>query len=258
MFRQFLLPLSACLIIAGCATTAQYTSGKDYLKKYDAPAYQNASLIDQEIRGIAAIEPNLAFPARIGIARIENGQLTTVPADEASYWQNLTTDQDENYGDFVPVSPLIAAMVRGSDKDQTSAQHVVNHIRRGSARQHLDYVLIYEVQEMSGQESNALRLADLTILGLYVLPSRDVKIDASASAMLIDVRNGYPYGSATAFAEKSSAVTFAGRRKAKSKLSNKARLMAVSNLTGEVETFMAELKENMPAELEISLAAEAR
>ena len=230
-------------ILSACSHTSQFTSGKSYLNTYEHPAYAASTSIDQEVRDIAAIEPRLEFPARIGLARIQKGRLTSIPGDEVTAWQTLKDDLGGTYGDFVPVSPLVAAMVsRPAEKGTAGAKRVVDDIRRGSARQHLDYVLIYEVTQMSGKTSNALRLTDLSILGLYVMPSRKVEIEATASAMLIDVRNGYPYGSASAYAEKAETVTVAGLNTAKIKLSGKSRVQAVENLTGDVAAFLEELK----------------
>jgi len=103
--------------------------------------------------------------------------------------------------------------------------------------------LIYEVKNKSDKQSNALRVTDLTVLGLFIMPSRKIKIDSTASAMLIDVRNGYPYGTASVYAEKSSLHTAAGSRGHKVSLSDKARITTVDNLTEEVEVFMRDLKD---------------
>lgn len=235
------------LILTACVGTSQHTSGASYLEKYEHPAYAaqtetGLSTIDQDVREIAAIEPRLVFPARIGLVRIENGVLTSVPGNEGAAWQGLAEELGDDYGTLVPVSPLIAAMVARPSMSSNPAKRVVDEIRRGSARQHLDYVLIYEVTEMSGQTSNALRAADLLILGLYVLPSRNVKMTATASAMLIDVRNGYPYGSASTFAEESALTTFAGSGTARTRLSERSRVQAVENLTEDVKNILLDLK----------------
>lgn len=239
---RLILSFTVATLLGACATTSQYTSGQDYLAKYDHVAYQSYSDIDAEIKQIAAIEPRLEFPARIGLARIQRGQLTSVPADEIQSWQDMTHDLGASYGEFVPVSPLIAAMVSRDNKTHNRANKVVDDIRRGSARQHLDYVLIYEVSEKEDAKTNALRFADLTILGLYVLPTRNIKVEAAASAMLIDVRNGYPYGTATAYADEESLSTFVGKGDKFDHLSDKARANAVDSLTDEVLIFMEELK----------------
>ncbi|MBL4852736.1 MAG: hypothetical protein JKY25_00680 [Robiginitomaculum sp.] len=234
------------IALASCATTTQMTSGSDYLSRYTPSMTANltttSGTVDQQIRDIAAVEPDLRFPARIGLARIERGQLTNSPIDEIQAWGDLAETLGAPYGEFVPVSPFIAAMVRPEAKKGRRGTHnVIADIRRASARQHLDYVLAYEVTQNSSQESNALSLANLTILGLYVIPSRSVKINSTASAILIDVRSGYPYGTATAFATDKNTRTALGSGKAKRKAKSNNYLQAVENLTGEVETMMKDL-----------------
>jgi hypothetical protein len=39
-----------------------------------------------------------------------------------------------------------------------------------------------------------LSFADLSIIGMFIVPSRHLKAEGFASALLLDVRNGYPYG----------------------------------------------------------------
>lgn len=244
-FKHLILAVSAISLCA-CSHTTQYTSGKDYLARYDADAIlatAGGKSVEADIRNIAAIEPELQFPARIGLARIERGKLITVPQDESQAWATLHRRLGPSFGDFVPVSPLITSMVSKVEKGTPNARTIVDNIRRGSARQHLDYVLIYEVSDISDSSRNALQVADLSILGLFVLPSRNVKVDSTATAMLIDVRNGYPYGTATAFAERKAVTTVIGSGGRKAKLKDKARVIAVENLTGDVEDFMFELRD---------------
>ena len=169
--------------------------------------------------------------------------LISVPQDESEAWATLHHSLGPSFGEFVPVSPLITSMVSKTNTSRFDRRDVVNNIRRGSARQHLDYVLIYEVSDTSDKTRNALQVADLSILGLFILPSRNIKVDSTATAMLIDVRNGYPYGTATAFAERKAVTTSVGSRGRKAKLKDKARVIAVENLTDDVEDFMFELRD---------------
>jgi hypothetical protein len=239
--------------LAGCASNTQETSGKAYLADYPAGAPAPASAsgatsthtadVDADVRAIAAVEPDLRFPARIGLARIENGRLTAAASDEAAAWVDLAKKLGPEVGEFVPVSPLIADMVDPEGDTQYSrnrAADVVGHIRRGAARQHLDYVLVYEVTATSSHKANALSVADVTILGPLILPSNNVKVEAGANALLLDVRNGYPYGTASAFAEKGSLARNA--YDATQAITPKATLAAVTNLTGEVETMVGNLR----------------
>ena len=239
-----LAAISTALILSACSAHTQLTSGNDYLSRYSPSPSRMISTIDQDVRNIAAIEPNLRFPARIGIARIKHGRLTNVPTEELMSWGRLADDLGPAYGEFVPVSPFIASMVRPEGTD-LKTEHVVSDIRRASARQHLDYALVYEVSNKSQNEANALSLADLTILGMYVLPSRNIKMESAASALLLDVRNGYPYGTATAFAEVKKVATRAGSGSYRAKINETTTLDAVENLTDEVETMFQDLREEL-------------
>ena len=235
------LTLGGLFLLSACSHTVQYTSGQDYLAGFTDTPSTNQTSIDLEVRDIAAIEPNINFPARIGIARIEQGRLITVPADEGENWSEMAKSLGPNYGELIPVSPLIASMVNPNTTSNEIGQ-VVNHIRRGAARQHLDYILIYEVTDLNHNDGNALQIADLSVLGLFILPSRNVEVKSTASAMLIDVRNGYPYGSASAFADEKSLSTVMSKRGKTRELSDKARIVSVQKLTDSVAEILTELK----------------
>lgn len=238
-----LVALTASIVfLSACSHTTQLTSGQDYLSRYNFSTTTLQTNTDLDVREIAAIEPDLQFPARIGLARIERGRLITLPVDEGEDWADMAQNLGAGYGQFVPVSPMIASMVN-PNHTAPSTKQLVDHIRRGSARQHLDYVLIYEVTDMTDAHSNALRVADLSVLGLFMLPTRNIDVSSTASAMLIDVRNGYPYGTASAFADKKSLSTAIGKRSQKKKLSDKARQLAVEKLSHDVFEMMKILKE---------------
>ncbi|PHS40836.1 MAG: hypothetical protein COA91_03115 [Robiginitomaculum sp.] len=237
------------LAFTSCTTTTQTTSGADYLSRY-TPAMNKGNIgettlsdanIDQQVRQIAEVEPDLRFPARIGLARIERGRLTNSPVNEIRAWGDLADKLGAPYGEFVPVSPFIAALVRPGKASESRVPNVISDIRRASARQHLDYVLVYEVTQNVSEQSNGLSFTDLTILGMYVIPSRSIKINSTASAILIDVRNGYPYGTATAFASDKNTRTKSGSGAAKRKDKSNNYVQVVENLTGEVETMMKDL-----------------
>ncbi len=246
--KKILMSLSAGLILTGCSHTIQATSGADYLNRYsESPAYAPVSEISAEIFEIANVEPDLRFPARIGLARIGSdagfkpSQLMNIPADEAALWGDMLERQGDRYGEIIPVSPFIASMV--SKSSGPDVQDVVSHIRKGAARQHLDYVLVYEVTDTDSRKSNGLQFTDATVLGLFLIPSRNVEVDTIASAVLIDVRNGYPYATATSYSENSGSATRTGSSSKRQKLEEKGRMDAVSKLTFDVESALQELKD---------------
>jgi hypothetical protein len=239
----------ALLVSAACASSVQTTSGADYLARYDGSYTPMAgegcvSEVDAQVREIAAVEPDIRFPARIGLARIENGRLAAIPDSEGEAWAALAEELDGLYGEFVPVSPLIAAMVAPqTDKpsyDRTAGDAIAD-IRRGAARQHLDYVLAYEVSTDHKTKGNALAFADLTVIGMFVLPGRSIEAEAAASGILIDVRNGYPYATLTAFADKKGLSRTINTWDVRQELVKDASAKAVLELAGELRTSLETL-----------------
>ena len=116
-----------------------------------------------------------------------------------------------------------------------------------AARQHLDAVLIYDVRSTREDSGNALGVLNLTIVGNWVAPSREVKGLAVANAMLLDVRNAYPYGNATARAEEESLWTNVGSGERAREMAQRAEVEAVRKLTAEVASMMARLKQQLEA-----------
>lgn len=254
--------------LAGCSAYTQTTSGRDWLAAYPpAPAAARAGGddIDARVRQAAAVEPTLRFPARIGIARVGvvsrdtrfNGMtqpgLVSIPQGEAQAWAGLAAKLGAPFGDFVPISPLIAAMVENDDgtgpaaNRVAQARHLIDTIRLAAARQHLDAVLVYETDATADAHSNPLSLADWTLIGAFILPSQDIKAVGVAQATLIDVRNGYPYGQVTATVDdKTQAIRF-HMNEAQEVLSRKVADAAVDKLADETEGMFRKLQLDLAA-----------
>lgn len=250
--------LTAALLAAGCAETVQTTSGADFIAARPewarrfvagegaAPAPPGARSVDRAVYEAARTEPLLRFPARIGLARLHHGRLGTVPPEEGDFWVELIRSRGAEYGTFVPVSPLIAQMTTaGMSRDTVSS--AVDMIRIGAARQHLDAVLIYEAGGTSRDASTLLSVLDLTIIGNFVIPSRALEGRATAAAMLVDVRNGYPYGTALAHAEQTGIWTNSGSWNRSQELMQRAQVEAVGKLTIEVGTMFERLRSELAA-----------
>jgi hypothetical protein len=241
------LLLGLALAFAGCNSTTQTTSGRDYVSKYESAPMGDGKNIDQQIREIASVEPILRFPARIGLAKIHNGQISNLSEEEAAAWNETSTTLGTTFGEFIPISPLIAEMVyTPTGEGNSRASEVVRKIRLGAARQHIDAVLIYEVFSETEEKTLPTAVAVWTIIGAYFVPSEESNTIAYANALLVDVRNGYPYGTATATAEERDLSTFAGHRDNMARQKNEAHIAAALNLAPETvemfRTLQAELK----------------
>lgn len=236
-------------LLAGCEGTTQMTSGGDYVARYEASA--PSVPLDETVRAAAAVEPVLALPGRFGLARVMNGRLSAIPEEEALLWREAAK-RHGRLGEFVAVNPLIAEFTASSipvtcEREYCRARTVVEKIRLGAARQHVDAVLIYEVGARSGKDKTRLAVADLTLIGGAFLPTRRLDVEGRAAALLLDVRNGYPYGTATASADLSELSPSWGSRNRLRGMENEAMARTVEELVPEVETMFDRLVREMAA-----------
>ena len=232
----------------GCQThSVQMTSGKKYLSNYthyDATE-TNASDLNEEVKAIASIEPSIQFPSRIGLVKLFNGRITNLSVQEVEAWEESRTTMGNELGNFIPVNPMIAEMVytprKTNGKSKDSPSDIFRKIRLGAARQHLDHVLIYEVFSETKTTKLASSVANWTIIGGYFVPSREIETTGFANALLLDVRNGYPYGSASASLnakEFSASQTYRDKSR---NLADKNQISTVIKLIPEVQQMMKKL-----------------
>lgn len=247
-----ILPTLVLILLSACSYTTQATSGKDWLAAGPQPLKINLNPgdIDSAVRDAADVEPTLRFPARIGIARLDRSGLSVIPAPEAKAWTDAAARLGPDFGEFVPISPLVAAMLtpdEATDVRINPAHQAIDLIRLAAARQHLDAVIVYETDATSDTRGNPLSLAEWTLIGAFVLPSEEVKAVGAAQAMLIDVRNGYPYGTVRASSDdKTVAVRFQIHDTAIG-LADKVREDAVAKLAIESEAMLRKLRPELAA-----------
>lgn len=249
---RFIVLICSAALIAACTNDVQTSSGRDYLSRYETVGSPNSGtsvshFSDEAIRKAANVEPIIKFPATFGLARIVNGSLSHIPSEEAALWAELA-EKKSALGRFVAINPLIAeftaAATRGAGKYKRNIQgpgEIVQTIRLGAARQHVDAVLIYEVGARARNSTTALGFADLTIIGGFFLPTRSIDAQGIAQALLLDVRNGYPYGTANAESDLSELWTSWGAYDRQEELQNKAARKVVENLMPEVDEMLDKL-----------------
>lgn len=230
-------PLMFLLAIGACSQVPSYqtTSGANFI---DAARGQ----IDPDVAAVAAIEPALQFPARIGIARVVNGRLT-LPTEAETALFTQTTQNTSRYGSFVVVNPYLTELLTTArlPVDQNGrAQHIRNvhrQIQLTAARQHLDYVMIYEVGARSPHARTPHGLGNVP--GTVSTP--DARVTGIARAVFMDVRTGYPYSVLHAERDISDLRRDFGIRN-DSEASRQAAVLKVTEaLAPQIATMMAEL-----------------
>lgn len=236
-----ILPL---LLMSGCANNTQLSSGAEYLAARPEYSAASGTDLDKAVARAANVEPLLRFPARIGLARISHGQFVPVPPREADAWIAFAQFHGQ-YGEFVPVSPLVGDLVTAGAGLPKYGSNPIVPIRLAAARQHIDAVLVYAVGGYSKDKASPLSILDLTIIGAYLVPSRSVEGSAIASALLFDVRNGYPYGTVSATSTQTGFVPSVGSGNQSQNLQVDAQVDAVAKLTGEVDKMLATLHDEI-------------
>ncbi len=139
---------------------------------------------------------------------------------------------------------MVAKLAMQSVGNKEFQSEVMNEIRAGAARQHLDAVLVYEAYSKTDTKNNLLAIANLTIIGGYILPSQSTETEGYATAMLIDVMQGYPYGTMNVTIDKEEAVSsrWGWGSEDRKESTDRAKTKAVIKLTSEVETTIRKLR----------------
>ena len=233
-----LIPLILASLLAGCSNTARYSSGEAYATARDVMDLPLS--IDAEIAKATGVEPHLRFPAKIGVARIVNGTLTLPSPEKVDLFAGLA-ERHQALGGFEAVSPLIAGMLTDEAGYRNDTVNVVRSIRLGAARQHLDYVLIYEAGARSRQSDTPFALADITLIGAALLPTRSIRVTGIGQALFLDVRNGYACGNAQAMTDLSGLATSFGAGRQRDTLRDKAAIKVTAALIPEIEAMLAKL-----------------
>ena len=249
------LSLLSTLILAtiGCQShSVQTTSGRQYLNKYeelDLPSGK-AESIDEEVREIANVEPTLRFPARIGLAKLYNGRISNLTAEEVEGWDKAKEEMGTEFGEFIPVSSMIAELAYTAPKNKkgnhsVKPSEIFRKVRLGAARQHLDYVLLYEVFSETKTTRLASSVANWTIIGGYFIPSRKIETTGHANAILLDVRSGYPYGTARASRATDELAAWHNIRDKSRNLADKIQSATALKLIPAARKMMEKLIQNL-------------
>jgi len=217
---------ATALFLGACSTHVQTTSGADYLARsgpvtvapetitHRTPLGDGAEAVeliriastDELVRKAAAVEPILTLPARIGLARIENGQLTIIPANESAIWAGVAANHP-GMGTAVAIDPFLAeftartVLPHDQRRLRRDANDLITKIRLGAARQHIDAVLIYEIGTNVVGDRAIKGLGRIKVLGGVQLRTTTAHHAGVARALLLNVRNGYPYATISATAD---------------------------------------------------------
>lgn len=191
----------ACILLSltltGCAASYAVPGPAAKLEAFGAGARVNAT--DSPIRDALAKKPLASFPTGIAVARVQG---TPYCSNTVQTWGRgrycVVTTRDIEKDEHVerlrkmqmvegiaPMNRLLLPVDLNSDLE----------LRQAAAHLHADMLLIYTIDTNFTVDDKA---APLTVISLGLSPNQIARVNCTASALLMDTRNGYIYGVAEA------------------------------------------------------------
>lgn len=253
------LGLSAAVValatLSACYAT---TTGGDYstpsitreqaladIAKAEQDSKDGNGRLDAEVDALYKLKPTLNFPARIALTKVQHNRLVKPTHEEVSEFQQLAEKLGAEFGEFVVVDPVMADLA--AETVNATSRDPRSDLRRAAALLKADYTLAYSIDSRSRSDQNALSLTDLTIVGMWIAPTRNVSAEAVAQAAIVDVRTGLPLGSTSAEADSkgvSRAISSSENRYERAQV---AEADALSALTVEIEGLSRQLMDEAKA-----------
>src|SRR4051812_25274956 len=222
------LPLAA---LAGCSSDGM-SSREDSGRDFSSYLYS----LDTPINATADARPGrLVLPARVAVAQI--GEV----APPTRFLDTL-----RGHGDlFARVEAISGAAGVGRDrspadcKDGTNsaeerARMEMGRMQRVAREMGMDHLLLIGGTLDQATKENGLAILDLTIVGAFVVPSKQVDAEAKASGALIDLESGRVVLFASADASRARLASTATRGAGEVDVIREARQEVLDKLAGQV------------------------
>lgn len=176
-----------------------------------APA--NLAAIDRsDIRREMEREPAARFPARIAIARVQALDYRSwsyrARAPSAGDFCVLTVQEllREAQLEHMSAWPRVAAAAPLSRLLMPARMNGLDDLRLAAAKLQSDVLLLYTLDTQF--EVRRKSVLPTGVLSLGLAPDRDARVSATASALLVDVRSGFVYGTAESTAHEKGLASY--------------------------------------------------
>lgn len=200
--RKFLCPimlhLGAIGLLAfqfGCASRYSVPGGPANFRAMGITPETVDSLTDRDVAQRLERKPLAAFPTSIAVVRVQapGYRSHTAQGYGSGRYSIVTTrdvESDDAFGklEALPMVDGVAMLNRLVVDDRCRDER---DLRNAAAAVHADMLLIYTFDTEFKTEEKAAPLGLIT-LGLF--PDRQARVSSTASAVLLDARNGYVYG----------------------------------------------------------------
>jgi len=234
------------LSLVGCAQYAT-PGGPANMRSLMSPAARDAQTDGPVVQAIDK-KPLARLPASVAVVRIQAPGYRSATAEswgQGAY--SIVTTQDiegeeaalEKLGKLpmvkglAPVNRLLLPSQLNSDLE----------LRQAAGALHADMLLIYTLDTSFNVEDVALPLSVITI-GLS--PNEIARVNCTASAVLLDTRNGYVYGVAEASEKQKQLANAWTNEAAVDQTRRRVEASAFSKLVGNLEGMWTGVVKNVP------------
>jgi hypothetical protein len=233
-----LMVLTIGMLVSGCASYTVPGGAADF-SNLGVTADQRAALTDAGVRRELAKHPVATFPVAIALARVQ-------APDYASYtWRRggspqgaysvVTVRDVEKEEDFAAIARL-PRVVGVAPLKRLLLDRPLNtdlEVREAAAKLHAGMLLFYTFDTQFETDHHVQPLGVIT-LGLF--PTRVERVTSTASAVLMDVANGYIYMAAEATAKDDQIANAWSSEEAAEEVRRRVERKAFADMVEEVKT----------------------
>jgi hypothetical protein len=225
-----------CGVMTGCASYRVPGMAADFHALGITPQEVEART-DSSIAARLDRQPLAGFPAQIAVVRVQGAGYrshTTRGYGEGRF--TVVTNRDVESDDAVDrmgALPMVAGVAPINRLVLPERLDSEESLRSAAANVQADMLLLYTFDT---QFETDKKIAPLGLISLGLLPDRVARVTSTASAALVDTRNGYVYGVAEATGRDDQLTNAWNDREAVDSSRRKAESEAFDGLVGEFET----------------------
>lgn len=207
-----------------------------------------AIFADRDIREIMERKPAAPFPAHLAIVRVQapqyrsysnegygRGRFSVVSIRDIE--KNEDFERLSNAPAIVQVAPLNRLLL--SDELDSDRE-----LRHAAASLHADLLLIYTIDTDFFVDD---KFKPLTVVSLGLSPNKEVQVTSTASAIVMDVRTGYIYGTCETTSREKKLASAWTDRSTVDRTRLETERQAFVELIGELETLLKRIDKPTPA-----------
>lgn len=192
---------------------------------------------DQDIRERMLRKPASPFPARLAMVRVQAPGYRSYRAESfGSGRYSIVSARDIEHDDDMQrlkSLPMITAVATLNRMVIPSRLETDKELRLAAASLKADLLLVYSID-------TTFRIAEhdfgpLRLISLGMLPTKEAKVTATASAALFDVRTGYVYGLVESTAQERQIASSWTRRQVVDEARQRAERKAFEQMLDEFE-----------------------